>query len=988
MLKTEANTGTYLKKLKDALDEVFPHKPCLHVCIEAAHPDTLGRPSDLLLNLMLGVRFDNQFSRDGTDIQVHLIPDRLSVPQLEGHILTIGGPRSNVISRIAMEYETEFQTEAPFYRRYTGVTFDLDYTHVYRRTYGGRLLADMSSMDRTAQDLIAAYYRLLGSREFREKSTNLFSVNRYLHHPEATRLPSLSAMLENGTISDHVIYDQLVETIMPNVFSDHWDRNVLIICHGLRDLATFAGALQYDDQEHVADLKSRLKDFKSLHSSTRSPGALQRGWSVIRPLEATLDIDPIREVEHLLDTKGFNPISNELGTNIFISPHDVEPNQRVVAKDRVERFRDDIRVRHHYGQDKSHTQSNDTDTSGDQLAGLSKVSQAYANSRRKFQALQLEEINEQQILDAMSVPRDEFFRRHEIYALGCFEQKKTVYTQQSRALTLIHALFKAGKISRETKVAIVGGGVSGMTAAIAAAEIGARVVLCEQASELSPIQRDCEHRWLHPFFYDWPNENCDLDVTDLPLRHLNWSAGRASDVFQHLAAQFKEYGDLRNSNDNKEFTIYNNFPVRMILRDKKNGKHIISQRALVRRKDTEAFQKKSAQEKRKLNSNELVLARQASTPANLLEDDEERALWERDWKMAASQLVRQIQSGETENGTPLRRYNSKGTLLQEYDNERKLHRDEIVDCDILIFATGYGTEDPQGWLKSKKIEMPDNILLNNSYWASDIIPPSRTTSLETISRPETVQTGAEPQPSSKPLYIVSGAGDGALIDILRLCIKQFIDPDWHSDFVKRMSRAIQPDQTGAIWSNRRDVLVFAEELSRLMKSDRFRLIEGEKDRLAQIDRTMKGFDIDAFLDQFDIELNYVEVYNVSKAVQPFWADAAVAHQLLIWCLYKKGSLRFLRGEIESFDPSTGILGIRRTITGKTRTVRPEGVVIRHGVGQQPGHFLNIQGMFIDVEKSPQNTADDAKRLVALLKLSNRLHPETEKFFRHTVKHLR
>ncbi|WP_148235141.1 hypothetical protein [Parvularcula bermudensis] len=138
------NSRHYLREIKSIIDEVCG-EATLHVCIEASHPSTLGRPSDQLVELLMSENFG---STNG--MKVHFIPDRLSVPPLEGHILSIGGPRSNVISRIAMEYEVNFLNETPFYRRYTGARFDLDYIHTTRRDYEGRLLSDVSTLDDTA----------------------------------------------------------------------------------------------------------------------------------------------------------------------------------------------------------------------------------------------------------------------------------------------------------------------------------------------------------------------------------------------------------------------------------------------------------------------------------------------------------------------------------------------------------------------------------------------------------------------------------------------------------------------------------------------------------------------------------------------------------------------------------------------------------------------------------------------------------------------
>lgn len=979
--KTDDNTH-FLYGFKKALDDVFGYSPKLNVCIEAAHPTSMGRPSKLIMRLLMSKRFLEDPAAANQEVEFHFIPDRLSVPKLDGHVLAIGGPRSNVISRIAMEYETEFQSDSPFYRRYGGLTFPLEYTHVHRRDYGGRLFADMASLDPTAISLIYHYFEMLQKPLAKERNINLYSLNRHLHRRfliektdandrgaddspidptmathKMSRLPSLSATIENHGRKDFVIYDHFVETILPNVFSKNWDKHALIICHGLRDLGAYAAFCQLENRKYLNRLKDRLDHIRGQRTEIDIAGATQTGWSVFRPLEARPEMDGIvtgdekswrDQFDEILPR--FKRVKWSNGEDFYICEHKSAPvPPEPVCKSDVIHLQEAIESRH------------------------------YDSKERSGPSFKIDQINEQQILDAMSVPRDSHFRRHEIYALGCFEQKKTVYTQQTRALTLIHALYKARKITKGTKVAIVGGGVSGMTAAIAAAKTGARVVMCEQGKSLIPLQRKCSHRWLHPYFYDWPSASSNSNRSDLPIEALNWNAGNADGVFKDLIDQFKRFRKQHNQDgDNREITDYSNFPVRMVMYDSVNGKHIISKRALKWDKASKSMALSDDPDVQGDAFLNMIKVRDGKSDGITYRN------WIKEWKTKAAQLVRQIRTDNAKKTT-------KHGNARDID---RLEHDEFVECDVLIFATGFGEEANEVWHNGKRIDFGDK-LLNKTYWKADTFPVSKECEPIVEENDEDEEDENHSNSQKKPIYVVSGAGDGALIDILRLCVKEFEDSKWHGQFVRQMSEMIEPDKNGAIWSNRRDVLIFAYELRRLFRSDRFRLEESEKLRLSLIERTMIGFDIDAFLDEFNIQLNNVEVYNVDMQVQPFWANASVAHQLLIWCLHKKGKLRFIRGTIEAYGPvnakdvpkKTKVLTIRRYNTSKPRYVVPSGIIIRHGVGDQPSQFLDIQGLLIDMPRSAKEIAADAKRLVSLLKLSNQLHPETEKFFRHTVNHL-
>jgi hypothetical protein len=131
-----------------------------------------------------------------------------------------------------------------------------------------------------------------------------------------------------------------------------------------------------------------------------------------------------------------------------------------------------------------------------------------------------------------------------LFVLGVFESRVTVYSQQVRALNLIYSLSKEEWIKGQTKIAVIGAGVAGLTAAAAAACCGADVVILERLSQPLAQIGQSNKRWLHPHIYEWPREDPDLphpldDDARLPL--LNWQAGTVNKVKERLIEQYKQY---------------------------------------------------------------------------------------------------------------------------------------------------------------------------------------------------------------------------------------------------------------------------------------------------------------------------------------------------------------------------------------------------------------------------------------------------------------
>jgi hypothetical protein len=137
------------------------------------------------------------------------------------------------------------------------------------------------------------------------------------------------------------------------------------------------------------------------------------------------------------------------------------------------------------------------------------------------------------LLRLMGVPR-----RPGLYILGSFARYVTVYAQQVRALNLVDTLAKSGRISARSRIAIIGGGVGGLTVATAAARLGiAKVHVFEKLEDPMRLQWSSLQRYLHPHIYDWPlSDNTSSTSADLPF--MSWDAKVAGDVMRDLKRQW------------------------------------------------------------------------------------------------------------------------------------------------------------------------------------------------------------------------------------------------------------------------------------------------------------------------------------------------------------------------------------------------------------------------------------------------------------------
>ena len=142
-----------------------------------------------------------------------------------------------------------------------------------------------------------------------------------------------------------------------------------------------------------------------------------------------------------------------------------------------------------------------------------------------------------------------------LYLVGIFERGVTVYSQQIRALNLIWALVQKGSLpcklhprardkGERASIAIIGGGFAGLTAAAALIKKGvyANITIFERRDTLLPLQHGSDTRWLHPRIYNWPAEDSESAVADLPI--LNWTAARASDVAAQILLEWRDLAEM------------------------------------------------------------------------------------------------------------------------------------------------------------------------------------------------------------------------------------------------------------------------------------------------------------------------------------------------------------------------------------------------------------------------------------------------------------
>jgi hypothetical protein len=138
-----------------------------------------------------------------------------------------------------------------------------------------------------------------------------------------------------------------------------------------------------------------------------------------------------------------------------------------------------------------------------------------------------------------------------VFALGNFARQVTFSSQQARAFNLIWALFKENRLTAGQRVAVIGAGLGGLTATIAALAKDCYVDLFEHASQPCPLQRGNDIRFIHPNILRWPEDGSDRDDTDFPF--LNWTAANVRGVIKQIDLQW----NMRTRNNSRLRKFFN-----------------------------------------------------------------------------------------------------------------------------------------------------------------------------------------------------------------------------------------------------------------------------------------------------------------------------------------------------------------------------------------------------------------------------------------------
>lgn len=128
-----------------------------------------------------------------------------------------------------------------------------------------------------------------------------------------------------------------------------------------------------------------------------------------------------------------------------------------------------------------------------------------------------------------------------VFSLGLFDRKVTIYAQQLRGFNLAWALIESGLATAGSRVAIVGGGAAGISAAVALTSAeGVAITLFEAATHLMALQQNNGNRFIQPNIYDWPDTP---ETSTVALPDLQWRSGLAGEVQKAILGRFSAYAD-------------------------------------------------------------------------------------------------------------------------------------------------------------------------------------------------------------------------------------------------------------------------------------------------------------------------------------------------------------------------------------------------------------------------------------------------------------
>lgn len=129
-----------------------------------------------------------------------------------------------------------------------------------------------------------------------------------------------------------------------------------------------------------------------------------------------------------------------------------------------------------------------------------------------------------------------------IYAIGLADNLVTIRSQQLRAICLAELLNTKTPILERKNVAIIGGGIAGLTLSARLLQLGwVDIRIFERLTDLLAVQNGCDTRWIHPRIIDWPHPESRINESNLPI--LNWTTNTASNVSYQIEADWQNIVD-------------------------------------------------------------------------------------------------------------------------------------------------------------------------------------------------------------------------------------------------------------------------------------------------------------------------------------------------------------------------------------------------------------------------------------------------------------
>jgi hypothetical protein len=135
---------------------------------------------------------------------------------------------------------------------------------------------------------------------------------------------------------------------------------------------------------------------------------------------------------------------------------------------------------------------------------------------------------------------------HRLFCIGPNVGRINFLSQQIRALNLVWALHTQGHIAPNHKVAVIGGGIAGITAAVALRAYDCTVRVFDQGARPMHRQSDTKHRHIFPNLNWWPQSERELAITTA-LPFLDWHIDQCDRVIDVLDSEWtrlaEESGD-------------------------------------------------------------------------------------------------------------------------------------------------------------------------------------------------------------------------------------------------------------------------------------------------------------------------------------------------------------------------------------------------------------------------------------------------------------